>query len=161
MLLEGSCHCGSVRFTLITRTPYPYMRCYCTICRKTAGGGGYAINIMAEAGTLKVQGQEAVTVYRALREPGDSEVSEAMRHFCGQCGSCLWISDPRWPDRVYPFASAVDTPLLAPPEQTHIMEASRCGWAEEPTSARVKHCEQYPEESIQGWHDRLGLTELS
>ena len=57
MLLKGSCHCGAVRFSLRSETPYPYMWCYCSICRKTAGGGGYAINIMGRADTLKVKGK--------------------------------------------------------------------------------------------------------
>lgn len=37
MLLEGSCHCGAVRFTVHSKHPVPYQRCYCSICRKTAG----------------------------------------------------------------------------------------------------------------------------
>jgi hypothetical protein len=45
--LNGSCHCKAVRFSLESETPYPYMHCYCSICRKTAGGGGFAVNIMA------------------------------------------------------------------------------------------------------------------
>jgi len=49
MHLEGSCHCGAVTFSLDTETPYPYMRCYCSICRKTGGGGGFAVNIMGDA----------------------------------------------------------------------------------------------------------------
>ena len=65
MKLEGSCHCGAVRFRVVSRTPYPYNRCYCTICRKTAGGGGYAVNIMGLADTLEVEGEDAVRVYRA------------------------------------------------------------------------------------------------
>jgi hypothetical protein len=44
MLLEGSCHCGAIRFRVESETPYPYQACYCSICRKTAGGG-YAINL--------------------------------------------------------------------------------------------------------------------
>ena len=56
MLLKGSCHCGAVKFSVRSSTPYPYMRCYCSICRKTAGGGGYAINIMGKAKSLKVKG---------------------------------------------------------------------------------------------------------
>ena len=48
MKLEGSCHCGAVHFTVESHTPYPFLRCYCSICRKTAGGGGYAINIMGD-----------------------------------------------------------------------------------------------------------------
>ncbi len=39
MLLEGSCHCGAVAFRLESAHPYPYNICYCSICRKTAGGG--------------------------------------------------------------------------------------------------------------------------
>jgi len=55
--LEGSCHCGKVRFRVRAPHPYPYQRCYCSICRKTQGGGGYAINLGAEAATLRVTGR--------------------------------------------------------------------------------------------------------
>ena len=40
MHLEGSCHCGKVRFSVKAPHPYPFNLCYCSICRKTAGGGG-------------------------------------------------------------------------------------------------------------------------
>ena len=71
MRLEGSCHCGAVRFSLNSHTPVPYMRCYCSICRKTAGGGGYAINIMGLADSLTVLGKEHLRVYRLIRDiPG-------------------------------------------------------------------------------------------
>ena len=65
--LEGSCHCGAVRFSVESHTPHPFNYCYCSICRKTAGGGGYAINIMGEAKTLKVEGEENLSIYRADR----------------------------------------------------------------------------------------------
>jgi len=53
MIIEGSCHCRVVRFRLETAHPYPFNLCYCSICRKTAGGGGYAINLGGEFGTLE------------------------------------------------------------------------------------------------------------
>nr|WP_215729365.1 hypothetical protein [Pseudomonas sp. P42] len=28
------CHCGEVSFSLTSAHPYPYQRCYCSICRK-------------------------------------------------------------------------------------------------------------------------------
>ena len=31
MLLEGSCHCGAIRFRVESPEPYPFMRCYCSI----------------------------------------------------------------------------------------------------------------------------------
>ena len=63
--LEGSCRCGAVSFSFDSHTPYPYQRCYCSICRKSAGGGGYAINIMGVADTLKVKGRRAIGVWHA------------------------------------------------------------------------------------------------
>src|SRR3546814_10297589 len=44
-----SCCCGTVRFSVEAYAPVPFMRCYCSICRKSAGGGGYAINLGAKA----------------------------------------------------------------------------------------------------------------
>lgn len=46
MKLQGSCHCGAVKFTVEIQTPQPFMHCYCSICRKTQGGSGACINIM-------------------------------------------------------------------------------------------------------------------
>ncbi len=63
MEIEGSCYCGQVKFTAVSHTPYPYMRCYCSMCRKTAGGGGYSINIMAQADTFKVEGEAHAAVH--------------------------------------------------------------------------------------------------
>src|SRR5437763_9937641 len=103
MRLKGSCHCGAVKFTVNSTTPYPFMRCYCSICRKTAGGGGYAINIMGDAGSMRVRGAKAVSVYRArIREKPHARatLSTARRHFCSKCGSALWAFDPQWPEWV-------------------------------------------------------------
>lgn len=160
MRLEGSCSCGAVKFSLDSRTPYPYMRCYCSICRKTAGGGGYAINIMGEAATLKVRGSKHLAVYRArIREPGAAHtmLSPARRQFCSRCGSALWVTDPRWPESVYPFASAIDTPLPKPREQVEIMLDFAASWADIPRGKGHTHYPEYPEEGILDWHRRHGI----
>lgn len=162
MRLEGSCHCGKVRFRLRSAHPCPYQRCYCSICRKTQGGGGYAINLGGEAASLRVTGQRHLKVYQArLKEPGAARArrSPARRHFCGACGSALWLWDPRWPELVHPFASAIDTPLPAPPESTHIMLASRAPWVAVEAGPRDRRHQAYPRESIAAWHERLGLAD--
>lgn len=157
-LLEGSCHCGAVRFSLASHAPRPYMRCYCSICRKTAGGGGYAINLMADAASLKLQGEEHMTVYR-VRLGGEDDLSPARRHFCKHCGTALYVFDPRWPDLVHPFASAVDTPLPPAPGPVHIMLDSKPDWVEAPVAGEADCYDEYPEESIEGWHKSRGLWE--
>lgn len=155
MKLEGSCHCGAVRFTLESHTPVPFNHCYCSICRKTTGGGGYAINIMGDMKTLKVRGKAALAVYRA-RISGKR--SSARRHFCKRCGSHLWLWDPQWPDWVYPLASAIDTPLPAAPERVHLMLGSKANWVPVPKRSRTdRHFPEYPKESIEGWHKKRGL----
>ena len=161
MKLKGSCHCGGVRFTLNSPHPYPFNLCYCSICRKTAGGGGYAINLGGESATLKVEGEEHIAVYRArIRDADTGRVQEspAQRRFCQACGSALWVWDPRWPELVHPFASAIDTDLPVPPERTHLMTGSKASWVEVRTDPRDKVFEEYPEESLAAWHERLGLV---
>ena len=160
MRLEGSCHCGAVRFTLESRHPYPFNLCYCSICRKTAGGGGFAINLGGDAKSLKVVGRRNLRVYRAkVRNPEDKRAwqSSGQRNFCGKCGSALWLWDPSWPELIHPFASAIDTKLPKPPERTHLMLEFKAPWVEPQFGRRDKKFKRYPEESIAEWHERLGL----
>ena len=156
MELAGSCHCGTVSFHLESEHPYPFNLCYCSMCRKCAGGGGFAINLGGDADTLRVEGRDAVRVYRARLESGEQSPLE--RHFCGTCGTMLWVWDPRWPELVHPFASAIDTPLPAPPERTHLMLGSKPDWVPVLQGDTDLCFEEYPEESIAAWHKRLGLV---
>lgn len=159
--LEGSCHCGSVRFRVQSSNVYPYQLCYCSICRKTQGGGGYAINLSGDARTLEVEGGKHVKIYHArIQNPEDEEpwTSTAERHFCRECGSALWLFSPEWPELVHPFASAIDTPLPVAPEHTHLMLEFKASWVELHAKARDKKFQRYPEESIAEWHERLHLT---
>jgi hypothetical protein len=163
MKLQGSCHCGAVRFSLQSDGAVPYQRCYCSICRKTQGGGGFAVNLGGDAATLVVRGRKALAVYRARSpaEPGGrSSRSQAQRNFCKHCGSALWVFDPRWPDLVHPFASAIDTPLPVPPARTHLMLAYQAPWCEPDIRPTDLQFDEYPQESIAQWHDRHGLGEL-
>ena len=156
MLLEGSCHCGAVRFSVESPEPYPFMYCYCSICRKTAGGGGYAINLGALSSTLDVEGEENISAYQARI---DGELSSTRRRFCRSCGSALWVYDPNWPDLVHPFASAIDTPLPRPPERDHIMLEYAAPWCEIPSGENEHHFPEFPDESLAGWHSRHGLRD--
>jgi hypothetical protein len=161
MHLEGSCHCGKVKFTIESAEPVPFMRCYCSICRKTAGAGGYAINLGADARSMKVTGKRYLRSYRA-QVPNDSgtgtHLSSAQRHFCSNCGSALWVWDPTWPDLAHPHASAIDTPLPVPPDNVHCLVGSKAPWVKiegEPNDPRF---DGYPDMSLAQWHQSKGLS---
>jgi hypothetical protein len=159
MKLKGTCHCKSVQFEVESYTPYPYMLCYCSICRKTAGGGGYAINIMGQADTLKVKGKQHLQIYHAImgKRKGKKIRSSGQRHFCKHCGSCLWMYDQQWPQWIYPFASAIDSKLPKPPERNHISLDYAANWCEIPKGKHEHHFARFPEESIEDWHKRHHL----
>ena len=160
MLLEGSCRCEAVRYTVRSHTPYPYQLCYCSICRKTAGGGGFAINLMGDVSTLKVKGRRSVGIYRAEicdADSGSCSVSTGERNFCRKCATALWLFDPEWPDLMHPFASSVDTALPVPPVRTHLMLRYKPGWVVPAIGPGDLTFDLYPEESIEQWHKRHGL----
>jgi hypothetical protein len=173
MLLEASCHCGRVAFTVQAPEPVPFKRCYCSICRKTAGSGGFAINLGAQAATLKLlRGKRNLRIYRARmpeaaergsgehadRDDDGTPLSSGRRHFCGRCGSPLWLWDPRWPELIHPHAGAIDTPLPEPPENVHIMLGSKPAWVAVEGRPDDAQFQTYPDCSLAEWHARRGLT---
>ena len=159
MQLEGSCHCCKVRYSVESNTPYPFSRCYCSTCRKLNGGGGYTVNIMAEAPTMKIEGAEHLSVYRsALNDRGAYEedgLGFSRRSFCKHCGTMMWNANAKYPDWIYLFASAVDTPLPAPPEVRHTMVKHKVPWVVLPDGEQ--QFDQYPDECIEDWHKNHGL----
>jgi hypothetical protein len=154
MKLNGSCHCGAVKFEVNAYAPVPYMRCYCSICRKTAGGGGYAINLGANAGSLTVRGKKFITRFHAKI---DGRKSPGERSFCSRCGSALWVWDPRWPDLIHPFASAIDSKLPEASQHVHILLDSKAAWV--PVNARRgdQQFPEYPDQSLEEWHRAHGM----
>ena len=156
MRLEGSCHCGAVKFSLEAPSPVPYMRCYCSICRKVAGGGGYAVNLGGDATTLEIEGEAYIRVYETSPDASTAD-AKCGRRFCGECGTALWHYDPRWPDLVHPFASAIDSDLPAAPSHNHIMLASKADWVPVDAKPEDGQFEEYPDMSLADWHKENGL----
>lgn len=158
--LTGSCRCGAVKFSCESHTPQPYQKCYCSICRKTAGGGGYAINLAADARTLKIDDPEKVIqIFRAeiLQDDGTCERSTAQRNFCTRCATALWLFSPEWPELVHPFASAIDSELPTPPSSVHLMLRYKPNWVQPDIRDGDGVFDLYPEQSIEDWHRSRGL----
>lgn len=162
MKIEASCYCGAVSYTAISHTPIPYMRCYCSFCRKTSGASGYAINIMAQADSLAIKGRDSLAFHFGFEHDPETDIlkqNQNRRYFCQQCGSPLWAADPRWPEWVYPFAGSINTTLPTPPEVVHIMLDFAAPWVEILQGDGHRHFPRYPDESIESWHKHHGLYE--
>jgi len=155
--LRGSCQCGKVHFSVASETPVPFMLCFCSICRKT-GGCAFGCNIMGIRDTLVVRGRRSLRPYHArVREQGKrTYVSEAKRWFCASCGSHLFLTDERWPEGVWPYASAIDTPLPEPKRFVHVMTRFKPSWV---PSWMLRHGTSHVRFgglSIAEWHEREG-----
>lgn len=155
--LQGSCRCGEVRFSADSHAPVPFMHCYCSICRKTAGGGGYAINLHADKRSLTVEGETAPFHAELEDGRGGCELSAAERHFCAKCASALWVYSPEYPDLFHPFASAIDSDLPKAPSSVHMMLASKASWVEPLIGPDDQCFEEYPEDALEEWHRARGL----
>ena len=149
--LHGSCRCGTVSFEVQSHTPVPYQLCYCSICRKTAGGG-YAINLAACARTLRRHGRT-----RVWHAPLDTGPSPAERHACERCATALWLFDPRFPELVHPLAACIDTALPAAPSRVHIMLRFRPAWVPAQFGPKDETFDELPAQSIEAWHRARGL----
>jgi len=103
------------------------------ICKFKAKYFDYDENVSKYWPEFAQSGKENITVYNAYLNDLDekeNKKSPAQRSFCKNCGSALWVWDPRWPEQVHPFASAVDTELPTSPEKTHIMLEYKADWVE-------------------------------
>jgi hypothetical protein len=74
-----------------------------------------------------------------------------------KCGSALWLWDPTWPELVHPHASAIDTPLPAPPDNVHCMVGSKAPWVAVEGKPGDPRFDEYPDTSLAGWHEAHGL----
>ncbi|KAH7909576.1 Mss4-like protein [Hygrophoropsis aurantiaca] len=156
--LEGSCHCGAVRFTAQSNTPVPYQLCVCSTCRKVGGVSG-SILLSARTNTFQVlQGEEDVGIYEAVidRDTAYQCTAISQRNFCLKCSAMMWLYDKMWPDLIYPFASAIDTPELEAPQELVVVQASsKPAYVRLPEGAKVVY-EGYDTEADDEFDDADG-----
>jgi hypothetical protein len=89
---EGSCYCGAVRFRLTFPTRF-CASCHCVNCRRAHGAAFVTwVGVPRERFEL-LEGEESLVRYRTE--------TEAVRSFCGTCGSTLFYEGPRWASEVH------------------------------------------------------------
>lgn len=87
-LVQGSCHCGKIKFEAKIDFSKPTTRCNCTYCQKTRYWG---VHIPPQDFTL-IKGEEALRSYSRTRRDQPFELKRQMSvyendlAFCGTCG---------------------------------------------------------------------------
>lgn len=115
--MTGGCQCRAVRYEA-DGEPIERALCHCTICRGTTGAPALAWFTVTTAAFRYTAGEP--------RRYASSE--EAVREFCGVCGTQLTFAHRDYSgDRIDVTTGSLDAPEAAPPRE-HIWVRSRLGW---------------------------------
>lgn len=98
---EGGCLCGAVRYQLKAE-PRATAVCHCTHCQKQSGTP-LSFNLVMREADYAQTGETMVYV-----DEGDSG-HPVYRHFCGRCGSPIFVKTALLPGKVIVKAGTLDS----------------------------------------------------
>ena len=111
----GGCLCGQVRYGIDER-PIGARICHCRLCQKAQGAPFFSYAAFAK---------------RAVRIEGKTVAHQSsrrlLRHFCGTCGTRLFVEPLDAPERLGVSLATFDDPNAIRPEM-HIWVSSRLDW---------------------------------
>ena len=165
MKLEGSCHCGAVKFTrriahalplhALLLLDLPQDRRRRRVCDQHHGRRRDACRCAARRRSAStgrgIREQARANERRCRRHDGTSARSAAARSGCSTRNGREWI---------YPFASAIDTPLPKPPEHVELMLDFAAPWVDIPGGSGHTHFREYPTRASRIGTRSAGSTSL-
>jgi len=118
--VQGSCFCGTVRFTIELPTLF-CGHCHCSMCRRSHGAGYVTwIGVPYERFTLRAGADRLVRFQSS---------DHGARSFCGICGSSLLCESSRHPDHLDIVLANLDGPIDRLPEM-HVYFSDRAPWVQ-------------------------------
>ena len=115
---SGSCACGAVRYR-IALPPRWVAHCHCSMCRRAQGAAFVTWAGADEAGFVLDSGAGGLQRHRSS--------PEAVRSFCGRCGTPLFFQSTRWPGEVHVTLATLDDAAGLEPQQ-HVHWSDRVAW---------------------------------
>ena len=107
-MVHVSCLCRRVR--LAVKLPAERIgHCHCVNCRRAQGAGVWSWATFPDAAIQFESGQDDLREYRSD--------TDAIRQFCGHCGSSLTYASSRWPGVIDLSLANFDEPLDKQPSR--------------------------------------------
>jgi hypothetical protein len=124
---EATCHCGQLKVTT-TDEPFAVSICNCLACqRRTGSAFGMQAGFRAEQ--VQVNGR-----YRDFSRISDeADRKEHVFHFCPDCGSQVFYTEPSEPDLVVVSVGSFADPSFPPPTESGY-DFRRHAWVQLPES---------------------------
>jgi hypothetical protein len=101
---EGGCLCGEVRYTAAAK-PLRVTICHCTFCQRFTGSA-FLVEPIFRTDDVTFSG----TPPRTYDHRSDGSDKRVTLHFCGRCGTTLYLSFERFPGFIGLCAGTFDDP---------------------------------------------------
>jgi len=121
----GRCLCGNISYAVDAPADWITV-CSCKFCQRATGGSGMIEPIFLRTACHLLTGEPAVYDHVS---GGSGKLVQV--HFCRDCGTKLWLTFERWPDRLGLYSGTLDNPddIRMTPENTKFifLESARSG----------------------------------
>lgn len=107
---EGTCLCGAVRYATLAM-PTRVTICHCKFCQKATGSAYMVEPVFEKRNFVHVSGTPKI--FDQISQGSGKTVHV---HFCGDCGTKLWLSFERFADLIGVYAGTFDDPCWFPIE---------------------------------------------
>jgi hypothetical protein len=109
---EAACHCGQLRLE-ITGDPFTVSICNCLACQRRTGSA-FGMQAGFKADQVQVVGR--FSDYARISDEADRK--EHVFHFCPECGSQVFYTEPTEPDLVVVSVGSFADPSFPPPTES-------------------------------------------
>jgi hypothetical protein len=109
---EAACHCGQLRLQ-VTGDPFVVSICHCLACQRRTGS---AFGMQAAFRPDQVQVAGRFNDFTRVSDEADQK--EHFFHFCPDCGSQVFYTEPTEPDLVVVSIGAFADPSFPPPTES-------------------------------------------
>jgi hypothetical protein len=128
---EAACSCGQLRLTA-EGEPLSVSICHCLACQRRTGSA-----FGMQAGFTSEQVSVAGRYTDFSRISDESDRKEHVFHFCPDCGSTVFYTEPDEADRVVAMVGAFADPTFPPPRESGY-DSRRHHWVELPDSIQPR-----------------------
>ena len=109
---EAACHCGQLRLE-VTGDPFFVSICHCLACQRRTGS---AFGMQAAFRPDQVQVTGRFGDYTRISDEADRK--EHAFHFCPECGSQVFYTEPTEPDLIVVSVGSFADPSFPPPTES-------------------------------------------
>jgi hypothetical protein len=130
MARQAACHCGQLRLE-VTGEPFAVSICHCLACQRRTGSA-FGMQAGFESDQVEITGRYA----DFSRISDEADRKEHVFHFCPDCGSQVFYTEPTEPGLVVVSVGSFADPSFPPPT-TSGYDSRRHSWIRLPDSIQA------------------------